>query len=116
MTILIDIGHPDHVHYFRNTIKNLESKGHTIIITARDKGVIRYLLDFYNLPYINIGVGKNSRVGELLYMIKADAQFFIGSILQLFGYIQSRWILRYQPFPKYIKTQLNKEQKMKFKI
>jgi predicted glycosyltransferase len=73
MKILIDIGHPGHVHYFRNTIKNLESKGHTTIITARDKGVIRNLLYFYNLPYINRGVGKDSRIGKLLYMMKADA-------------------------------------------
>jgi len=74
MKILIDIGHPGHVHYYRNTIKNLESKGHSILITARDKGVIRNLLDYYNLPFINRGVGKDSRIGKLLYMVKADVQ------------------------------------------
>ena len=74
MKILVDIGHPGHVHYFRNAIKHWESSGHTILITARDKGVIKKLLHYYNLPFINRGKGKDSKIGKLLYMIKADVQ------------------------------------------
>jgi len=37
----------------------------------------------------------------------------IGSVFQVFGYIFSRWIKRYRPFPYYIRIQLKKEHKMK---
>ncbi|RMZ50143.1 DUF4372 domain-containing protein [Flavobacteriaceae bacterium PRS1] len=30
MKILIDIGHPGHVHYFKNVVKNLKSKDHLL--------------------------------------------------------------------------------------
>jgi len=36
MKILIDIGHPAHVHLFRNLIKNLEHKGHFVLVTVKD--------------------------------------------------------------------------------
>jgi hypothetical protein len=39
MKVLIDIGHPAHVHFFRNAIRELESKGHAVKVTARDKEV-----------------------------------------------------------------------------
>jgi predicted glycosyltransferase len=28
MKVLIDIGHPAHVHFFRNAIRELEGRGH----------------------------------------------------------------------------------------
>lgn len=37
--------------------------------------------------------------------------FLIGSILQIIGYIYSRFIVRYRPFPEYVNIQLNEEQK-----
>ena len=76
MKILIDIGHPGHVHYFKNAIKYWEAKGHTVFITARDKGVIKALLQSYGLPFVNRGRGKDSKLGKLLYMLKADVQLF----------------------------------------
>jgi len=72
LRILIDIGHPGHVHYFKNTIKYLENKGHEIKIVARDKEIIKDLLEKLKLPYVNRGKGKNSRIGKLLYMLQAD--------------------------------------------
>ena len=39
MKILIDIGHPAHVHLFKNLIGNLRKDGHEVIITARDKEI-----------------------------------------------------------------------------
>ena len=74
MRILIDLGHPGHIHYFKNTIKYLNDNGHEVIISTRDRKVLIELLNKLNLPYINRGKGKNSRFGKLLYMIKADIQ------------------------------------------
>jgi uncharacterized protein len=72
MRILIDIGHPAHVHYFKNFIWEMEGKGHRVIIVSRDKEVAFSLLDYYKLPYSNRGKGKNGLVGKLLYIIQAD--------------------------------------------
>lgn len=72
MRILIDIGHPAHIHYSKNAIKQWEENGHEIIITARDKKVIKELLNNLKLPFINRGKGKNSKIGKLFYMIYAD--------------------------------------------
>ena len=72
MKILIDIGHPAHVHYFKNFIWDMQGKGHVIHIIARDKEVAFSLLDFYKLPYINRGKGKKGLIGKLFYILQAD--------------------------------------------
>ncbi len=76
MKILIDIGHPAHVHYFRNFIKIMEGKGHKFLITARDKEVVFNLLDHYNIKYINRGKGGKSLIQKLIYILKADLIIF----------------------------------------
>jgi uncharacterized protein len=73
MKILIDIGHPAHVHYFRNFIRIMEIKGHEFLIIARDKEVTHKLLKAYNIPYINRGKGKNSLIGKFIYIPNADS-------------------------------------------
>ena len=72
MKVLIDINHPAHVHYFRNFAKIMMNKGHKILFTSRNKEIEHYLLKFYNLEYIDRGKGKNSIIGKLLYMFRAD--------------------------------------------
>ena len=51
MRILINIGHPAHVHFFRNMIRNLEKRGHIIKIVARDKDITLKLLNAYRFEY-----------------------------------------------------------------
>lgn len=51
MKILFDIGHPAHVHLFRNFISYLINHKHKIHIITRDKDITNKLLDYYNLPY-----------------------------------------------------------------
>jgi predicted glycosyltransferase len=72
MRIFIDIGHPAHVHYFRNFIKIMKNKGNTFFITARDKDIVFELLKAYHIIYHSRGRGSNSRFGKILYMFKAD--------------------------------------------
>ena len=55
MRILIDIGHPAHVHLFKNFAFILLEKGHDILFTTRDKEVTLQLLDCYNFNYISFG-------------------------------------------------------------
>lgn len=72
MKILIDTGHPAHVHYFRNFINVMEKNGHSFTITARKKEVTNNLLNSYGIKYFDRGKGKISILGKFIYMIKAD--------------------------------------------
>jgi uncharacterized protein len=76
MKILIDIGHPGHVHYFRNFIKKMEKKGHEFKVIARDKEVTFKLLDFYKIPYNQRGKGGKGFIGKVLYILIADFRIF----------------------------------------
>ncbi len=49
--ILFDLGHPAHVHLFRNAAVQLQAEGHEILFSALDREMILYLLDQYKLPY-----------------------------------------------------------------
>jgi predicted glycosyltransferase len=73
MKILIDLGHPAHIHYFKNFIKIMESKGHRFELVARDKEVLHALLKKYNFSYTTRGKGGNNLLSKLFYILKADA-------------------------------------------
>lgn len=72
MKIFVDIGHPAHVHYLKNTIRILQSKGHSFIITARDKEVTFRLLESLGLEYFNRGKGASGILNNFLYLVKTD--------------------------------------------
>jgi predicted glycosyltransferase len=72
MRILIDIGHPGHVHLFKNLITNLKLKRNDFLITARDKEVSLSLLKSLDLKYYNRGKGYNSILGKALGMLVID--------------------------------------------
>ena len=72
MRIQIDIGHPAHVHYFRNLIKILESKGNSVFVTSRDKEVSLNLLNKYNIPFISRGKGRNGYMGKFIYLFEGS--------------------------------------------
>ncbi|WP_440954686.1 DUF354 domain-containing protein [Methanosarcina sp. Mfa9] len=55
MKVIVDVGHPADVHFFRNIIQNLVDDGHEIKITARRKDVVVNLLDANNFKYELIG-------------------------------------------------------------
>ena len=76
MKILIDIGHPAHVHYFRNFIYEMERKGHTYMITTRDKEVTLDLLNYYDLNYICMGKNLNGLWGKFWSIIRNDIKIF----------------------------------------
>lgn len=76
MRIFIDIGHPAHVHYFRNFIKKMESKGHKFLISARDKEVTHSLLNHYQIKYFSRGKGRKSLFRKLFYLIKTNFKLF----------------------------------------
>lgn len=76
MRLIIDIGHPAHVHFFRNTISKLENHGHEVKITARNKEVTLSLLDLYKLEYENIGENHNGLLNKAIGMFSIDYKFY----------------------------------------
>jgi len=72
MRILLDVGHPGHVHYFRNAARLLMERGHEVLFTARDRDVIFRLMDAYGLPYVSRGRGGRGLLGKLLYLFRGD--------------------------------------------
>ncbi len=72
MKIFLDIGHPAHVHYFKHLIRSMQEKGHSFVITARDKEMTHYLLKHEGFDYINRGTGSDSLIGKFWYTLKAD--------------------------------------------
>jgi len=80
MRIVIDIGHPAHVHYFRNFIKIMESQGHEFLVFARNREVVYELLDYYSIKFIRRGKGDDSRIGKLFYMFFTSSFMFFRSL------------------------------------
>lgn len=61
MRVLVDIGHPAHVHFFRNPIRLLKGLGHEIFVTSRDKEIALELLDEINIKHQSLS--KQSKGG-----------------------------------------------------
>lgn len=80
MRVLFDIGHPAHVHYFRNLIKILEKNNHKVLVIARDRYPIFELLDYYEIEYYSRGKGSDSRIGKMFYLIFGNFHNFYKSI------------------------------------
>jgi uncharacterized protein len=72
MKILLDIGHPAHVHLFKNFIWEMQRRGHEFRITARDKEVSLTLLNKYGFKYVNRGSGFSGILGKAFGMILID--------------------------------------------
>ncbi|MFB6340636.1 DUF354 domain-containing protein [Saccharicrinis sp. FJH62] len=69
MNILIEIGHPGHVHLFRNAYHNLKSKGHKITVLTHDLPIAIKLLEYYNVGFRIIGQKRKSITGKLLFVL-----------------------------------------------
>lgn len=54
MNILFDIGHPAHIHLFKNFIRYLKTHDHVVKITSRNKDILNNLLDHYNIDYFTL--------------------------------------------------------------
>jgi len=63
MNILFDINHPAHVHLFKNAIRILESQGHHVFITARDKDVTLPLLNSCGFRYQTLSKAHKGIIG-----------------------------------------------------
>ena len=77
MKILFDMGHPGHVHLFKNTIFTLIKDGHDVKITARNKEVTQARLTAYGLEFEDRGKIYTGMFNKAFGMIQIDLKLFI---------------------------------------
>ena len=77
MNILIDIGHPAHVHYFRHLGNELEKRGHKIFWTVKNIKVVKELLDHYGFKYIVLPKKSNKLIGKIFMQLIFDLAILI---------------------------------------
>jgi len=93
MRIIFDVGHPAHVHLYRNTITELTANGEHIKIIARKREITYHLLDKYGLNYIKFPqvsksmtnpislIGGINKLSKIAKVFKPDMFVSSGSIL-----------------------------------
>lgn len=63
MNVLIDIGHPGHVHFFKGAIQRLEQKGHGVRVVTRNLPVALGLLEARGIAYRVLSHKRSGSVG-----------------------------------------------------
>ncbi len=72
MRILIDIGHPGHVHLFKHLAHRLIGEGHTLLFTAREKEFELELLRAEGFEHVSFGKHYKSLPGKLWGLLRFD--------------------------------------------
>lgn len=73
MNILIDIGHPGHVHLLHGVSEELKQRGHSIHYSVRDIPVAKRLMEHYGMtPWLDLGGKKDSLWGKAQTVINQD--------------------------------------------
>lgn len=80
MRILIDIGHPAHVHLFKNFAWEMQKKGHFILFSTREKEISAYLLKKYGFDFKSFGKPFRGIIGKTIGLILFDIKLFIVSL------------------------------------
>jgi len=72
MNILIDIGHPAHVHMFKRFAHIMQDKGHSVLFTCRDKEFEIQLLIAEGFKFISFGKKSKSVIGKIINTLLFD--------------------------------------------
>ncbi|MFN7116811.1 MAG: DUF354 domain-containing protein [Saprospiraceae bacterium] len=80
MKILFDVGHPAHVHLFKNLAHRFIKDGADVLFTARDKEHELELMRKEGFHYINFGKHYKTLRGKLWGLAKFDTQMFINGL------------------------------------
>jgi len=84
LKLLTDIGHPAHVHLFRNLVKEIEKNKHTVLFTCREKECSTELLKAYGIEFISFGKPYKSTAGKIRGLLR-------------FNFSMLRVLLRFRP-------------------
>jgi predicted glycosyltransferase len=72
MRILIDIGHPAHVHLYRNFYHEMKKRGHELTVTVKEIPAAMKLMDVYGIPFISLGSKSDSIAGKAVRQLMYD--------------------------------------------
>ncbi|MEX0330095.1 MAG: DUF354 domain-containing protein [Puniceicoccaceae bacterium] len=110
MRFLIEAHHPGDIHFWKYPIRELQNRGHTVLMVARDRDVMKRLVTAYDwIPHVIPRRRNNQNKFPLLEMLsrqwavaKHIRSFRPDIVCSLFGsYCQSAWLFRK---PNYIFT------------
>ncbi len=73
MKVLIDIAHPAHLHYFRNFSRLFSEKGHEVLFTVRNKGIIVSLATALKLSFV---IRSRKERPKIFYAVTATWNIF----------------------------------------
>jgi predicted glycosyltransferase len=76
MRILFDIGHPAHVHLFRNFINYLKENGVEIVVVSRDKEITNLLLDHFRINYFSLSKQSKGLGNMFFELLSRDWNIF----------------------------------------
>jgi len=72
--ILIDVGHPAHVHLFKNLVRKLQNNGAEVLFTCRSKEHEVQLLKHYGFRFESFGRKYHTSAGKILGLFKFDVK------------------------------------------
>lgn len=77
MRIIFDVGHPAHVHLFKNLAHQFIKDGAEVLFTARDKEHELDLMRKEGFQFVNFGKHYKTLRGKLWGLVKFDTQMFL---------------------------------------
>jgi predicted glycosyltransferase len=77
MKILVEIGHPAHVHFFKYPIAAWQKQGHKVAVVSRDKEMAVPLLYAYGIKNTCLSKAGRGAAGLLCEMLKRDLRLWI---------------------------------------
>lgn len=80
MKILVVVGHPAHVHLFRNSIASWIESGFSVIVAARDRELVTDLLDSYQIEYEIVSKVRPGTIGKLYELFEQFFKLFLLSL------------------------------------
>ena len=104
MKIIVEVGHPAHVHFFKNVIWNLENRGHEVKIVAINKDITLNLLNVYEFDYEVIGRYYARLIKKACGLIKEEHKLL--KIAKIFK--PDIFVGRGSPSQAHVSTLLNK--------
>ena len=76
LNILVELGHPAHVHFFRHPIQIWRAQGHQVLIVTRDKEITHALLDEFGLDYLPLSQQQPQLWSQALELLVRWARIF----------------------------------------
>jgi len=70
MNVLIEIGHPAHVHFFRTFIERLKGSGDRAILVTRDKEITNKLMTALGMDFVCLSKPASTKAGMLIELVR----------------------------------------------